>query len=93
MPTLRSVERAVANTEGFDVTIRHADGRDIRSDKTGVPGYPYRKGARNDFTVAEWRKQRFRICYPGYKVTVWLYDGTEAGGGMRLSTVRGSYLG
>ena len=91
MPKLRSVERAVANTEGFEVTIRHADGRDIRGDKTGIRGYPFKKGARNDFTVAEWRKQRFRSCYPGYKVTVWLFNGEEAGGGMKLSTVRNSY--
>ncbi len=92
MPKVKGLERTVANVEGFEVTIRHADGRDMRSDKQGLPDYPYEKGAKNDFTIAQWREQRFYTRYPGYGVTVWLVDGTEAHGRMKLATVRDSYL-
>ncbi|MEW6754256.1 MAG: hypothetical protein AB1505_25225 [Candidatus Latescibacterota bacterium] len=92
MPLLKSVERTIANVEGFEVTVRHATGRDMRSDKEGLPSYPYQKAAKNDFTVAQWRDQRFRQVFAGYEVTVWLADGSEAHGVTRLSTVRDSYL-
>lgn len=92
MPMLKSVERKIATTEGFEITLRHADGRDMRSDKDGLPSYPYANAAKNDFTVAQWREQRFKKIYPGYEVTVWLADGSEAHGGTKLSTVRDSYL-
>ena len=39
MPKVKSLERAIANVEGFEVTIRHADGRDMRGDQQGLPGY------------------------------------------------------
>jgi hypothetical protein len=78
--------------ERFEVTIRHADGRDMRSDKQGLPSYPYQIAAKNDFTVAQWREQRFKQVFPGYEVTVWLADGTEAHGVTKLATVRDSYL-
>jgi hypothetical protein len=37
MPKLKNVERIIANMEGFEVTIRHADGREMRADKEGLP--------------------------------------------------------
>ena len=39
MPKVKSLERAIANVEGFEVPIRHAVGRDMRGDKQGLPGY------------------------------------------------------
>lgn len=92
MPKLKSLERMLADIEGFEVTIRHSDGRDMRSDKHGLPRYPYVIAAKNDFTVAQWRDQRFRLTYPGYGVTVWLADGAEAQGRMKLATVRNTYV-
>lgn len=92
MPKLKSLERKIANLEGFEVTLRHPDGRDIRSDKEGLPPYPFQVAAKNDFTVAQWREQRFKQSYPGYEVTVWLADGSEAHGGFKLANVRDSYL-
>jgi hypothetical protein len=92
MPRVKSLERTIANIEGFEVTILHADGRDMRGDKQGLPSYPYEKGAKNDFTVTQWRELRFQATYPGYGITVWSADGGEAHGGMKLSTVRDSYL-
>jgi hypothetical protein len=91
MPMFKSVERKIANVEGFEVTIRTADGRDIRGDKEGLPSYPYQLAAKHDFTVAQWRESRFKKLYLGFDVAVWMADGTEANGGVRLATVRDSY--
>lgn len=92
MPKLKSVERKIANVEGFEITIKYRGGRDVRSDKDGLPAYEYHNAAKNDFTVAQWREQRFLQRYPGFEVTVWLADGYEADGRMKLATVRDSYL-
>ena len=92
MPKLKSVERRIANVEGFEVSVRHADGRDMRSDREGLPMYPYQNAAKNDQTVAQWRETRFKQTYPGLEITVWLADGTEAHGVTKLSTVRDTYL-
>lgn len=64
----------------------------MRSDKTGVPSYRFGKAAKNDFTVAQWRDQRFKSVYVGYEVTVWFQNGDPAHGATKLSTVRQSYL-
>ncbi|MGO8747713.1 MAG: hypothetical protein ACLQNE_17210 [Thermoguttaceae bacterium] len=92
MPKVKSIERKIANTEGFEVAILLADGRDVRSDKDGLPTYPYQNAAPNNFTIAQWRDQRFKQAYPGYDVRVWLADATEAHGATKLGTVRDSYL-
>lgn len=89
---VKSLERKIANLEGFAITICYADGRDIRGDKANMPGYPYELAARNDFTVAQWRDQRFLKCYPGLSVKVWLADGEEAHPANKLATVRDTYL-
>lgn len=92
MPNVQRLERAIQKVEGFQVTIRHADGRDMRSDKEGMRGYPFRRGAKNDFTVAKWREQRFQRNYPGFDVSILLRNGAVASGGMKLATVRDSYV-
>ncbi len=93
MPKLESVEKKIARLEGFSVIVRYQDGQDIRGDKELSQSYSFRAAARQDFTVAQWREQRFQMTYAGYEVTVLLADGTEAPGGMKLSTVRESYRG
>ena len=92
MLSCERLERKIFRIEGFEVTIRHSDGRDVHGDKQGLPTFPYQKGAKNDFTVAQWRDQRFKQVYPGYKVTVWLQDGSQASGVTKLATVRHTYL-
>ena len=92
MPKIKSVERQIGNREGFEVSICHPNGKDVRSDKDGLPRYTYANAAKNDFTVAQWRDHRFVQVYPGFTVTVWLADGTEAHGATKLATVRDSYL-
>ncbi len=64
----------------------------MRSDRDGLPSYPFRHAAKNDFTIAQWRETRFQQTYPGFGVTIWLADGSEAHGAMKLATVRDSYL-
>jgi hypothetical protein len=91
MATVERVERQIAKVEGFNVRIRHGrDNRDVRGDKTGIPGYDYKRrlgGARN---VKDWREGRFARRYPGYAVDVLKEDGTVAHGGTLLDNVRGS---
>ena len=89
---IKNVERKIANIEGFEVTIRYVDGRDVRGDKEGLPRYEYQKAAKHDFTVAQWRDQRFSQAYAGYQVSVWNADGSEAHGKTKLATVRDTYL-
>ena len=36
MALVKNVEKRIWDIEQFDVRIRHADGRDMRGDKTGV---------------------------------------------------------
>jgi hypothetical protein len=92
MPRLQHVERKIAKVEGFDVVVRYSDGQDMRGDKEMSQSYGYRAAARQDWTVAQWREQRFQQTYAGYDVAVLLGDGkTEAAGNMKLSTVRESY--
>lgn len=92
MPKVKSVEKQIWDLEGFDVSIRHDDGRDVRSDRDGLPSYKYERAAKNDMTVGDWREQRFRHSYPGFRVAVFDGDGNEVHGAMQLGTLRDTYL-
>lgn len=91
MPLVKNVEKRMWDVEGFDVVIRHADGRDMRGDRTGVPMYAFERGARNAMTVASWKAQRFFPSYPGFEVDVLDGAGEVVAGNTILSTVRDSY--
>lgn len=91
MASIKTVERQIGNLEGFDIRFIHPDGRDVRSDKTNIPGYSYQKAAKGNMNVATWRDQRFKQLYPGFECEV-LDAGSEVvHGAMLLSTVRDSY--
>ena len=93
MPKVKNVEKKIWDVEGFDVTIKHQDGRDLRGDFTGLPQYDnYERQAKNDMTVAEWREKRFYPKYPGYEVDVLDGDGKVTAGNTKLANVRDSYL-
>ena len=92
MPRVKTVEKQIWDLEGFDVRILREDGRDIRSDRTGLPAYPFERAAKNDMTVGEWREQRFRPLYPGFDVAVCDGDGSEPHGATKLGTLRDTYL-
>lgn len=96
LPTAAFVENKIAAIEGFAVRIRfagpgRAKGRDVRSDRTNLPPYRYRRRASSSITVAAWVQTRFEPTFPGYAVDV--LDGTErvVSGRTLLSTVRTSY--
>ena len=93
MPSIKTVERNIGNLEGFDVTIQHPDGRDVRSDKAHLPGYKFEKGAKGSMTVKAWKKKRFAKVYAGYKCEVLDAAGKPVHGGTLLRKVRESYHG
>jgi hypothetical protein len=62
---LGTLEMKIARVEGFQVRIRTSDGRDIRSDREGMPPWPYEKGARDRWSVARRKQDRFVNVYPG----------------------------
>ena len=88
------VELRIANVEGFLVKIRHlVGGADVRSDREGMPSWPYERAARDTWTVADWKRERFAPRYPGFEVDVVDGDGNLVTGQTRLETVRDSYDG
>ena len=91
MAQVNSVENQIERVEGFAVRILWPDGRDVRSDKEGVPGYPFERAAKDALTVFEWKQLRFQSTYPGYKVEVLDGHGNPVGGNTKLATVRATY--
>jgi hypothetical protein len=93
MATIRQVERRILDIEGFKVRIRHGrDLRDVRSDKSNVKQYGFRRALKHSKSVKEWRDGRFALSYPGFVVDVLNAGGEVAHGGTLLGTVRDSYL-
>jgi hypothetical protein len=81
--------RQIDQREGFEVWNRRAKGRLLRITSKGEPGpYPYRRRAPNHWTVAQYRKNRFRKVYPGVTCDVLTSDGKPARGNVCLATVR-----
>ena len=92
MLTVGRVETRIYYVEGFRVAIEHLDGRNARSDRGGLPWYPYKRQARGSMSVAAWRQGRFQPKYPGFGVQVLDGHGRAAHGGTLLGTVRDSYV-
>ncbi|MGZ3495964.1 MAG: hypothetical protein ACXWNK_02060 [Vulcanimicrobiaceae bacterium] len=93
MATIKRVENQISQLEGFDVIFVTEEGRDVRGDRAGIPGYANRfeNRAPGRMTVEGWKQRRFRPLYPGFDVEVLLADGEHARGNTRLETVRASY--
>jgi hypothetical protein len=91
MAKVKNVEKKIWDIEGFDVRIKF-NGRDLRSDKQGLPQYNSKKASRNNWTVTEWKKKKFFLLYPGYDVDVLDGDGNVVTGQTTLASVRDSYL-
>ena len=86
-----TLEMKIARVEGFRVRVT-SDGRDIRSDRAGMPPWPYEKAARDRWSVAQWKHDRFISLYPGFGVDVLDGDGEPVEFGQTLlETVRESY--
>ena len=77
--------------EHFEARFLYLDGTDVRSDKVGLPQYPYEVAASGEITVESWKRSRFRRSFPGYDVKVLDAQGTTAQGNTKLATVRDSY--
>ena len=92
MPKLKNVEKRIWDTEGFDVIIRHRDGRDMRGDATGIPQYDqFSRMAKNTMTVADWKANRFAPHYAGFEVDVLDGDGNPVVGHTQLGNLRDTY--
>ena len=93
MAILRTVQRKIQEIEGFQIRFRdRLSGRDVNDNLGNVPRYPYQRMARNSWTVAGWKRLRFRVTYPGFNVDVVYADGAVCGGNARLASVRDTYL-
>lgn len=87
-----TLEMKIARVEGFQVRVAYPDGRNVRSDREGMPPWTWEKAARDNWTVARWKQERFRSVYPGFEVDVLDGDGTIVEyGNTLLETVRDSY--
>jgi hypothetical protein len=93
MSTIGNVERKIRRIEHFEVRFLYLDGTDIRSDKEGLPQYPFNVAASGDINVATWKKTRFSRAYPGYDAKVLDARKNVMTGNTKLATVRESYLG
>lgn len=91
MPKVGRVELRISQVEGFLVRLLHPDGTDVRSDRNGLPTWPYERAAKDAWTVADWKRERFTPTYPGFGVEVLDGDNNPVTGQMRLETVRDSY--
>lgn len=90
MPKVKNVEKKIWDLEDFSVVIK-ANGKDLRGDKQGLKQFEGEKASRNNWTVAEWKKKKFELQYPGLEVDILNGDGTSVDGRMTLGSVRDSY--
>ena len=91
MAKVGRVEMRIAQVEGFLVKIHYLDGRNVRSDREGMPGWPYERAAKDSWTVADWRRERFNAVYPGFDVDVLDGDCNAVPGQTRLENLRDTY--
>ena len=91
MPKVGRVELRVSQVEGFLVKLRYPDGGDVRSDRAGLPTWPYERAAKDSWTVADWKRERFTPTYPGFSVDVLDADENAVPGQTKLETVRDTY--
>jgi hypothetical protein len=92
MTRVGRVENRISKVEGFRVRIKHLDGLDVRSDRAGMPPWPYDRAAKDAWTVADWRRERFARVYPGFEVDVLDRRRQPVAGQTRLGSVRTDYL-
>jgi hypothetical protein len=87
-----TLEMKIARVEGFQVHVFTLDGRNVRSDREGMPPWNWEKAARDSWSVARWKQERFRSVYPGFDIEILDGDGVVVEFGQTLlETVRESY--
>lgn len=90
MPLVKRVERRIFEVEKFEVVLKSADGKDLRSDMNLPKQYSAERMSKNSFSVSDW-KEKFKTQFPGYEADVLKGDGTKASGQTKLGTVRDTY--
>ena len=88
MATVGAVEKRIYRVEGFPITIRHLDGRNVRDDRMHMPPYRFRRALADGSNVAAWKQGRFQPTYPGFEVDVLGRDGRRVHGATLLGTLR-----
>ena len=88
MPLLKTVEEKIQRVEGFKVVFMK-NGKDVHGNTEGIPQYPYVQKAKNNWTVEEWKNERFKKTYPGFDVKVLDSVGLPVVGQKTLASVRG----
>jgi hypothetical protein len=91
MTRVGRVENRISRVEGFRVRIKHLGGADVRSDRTGMPAWPFERAAKDAWTVADWKRERFSLVYPGFDVDVLDRRHQPVVGQTRLESVRSTY--
>ncbi len=96
MTTIKNVQRQIRRVEGFDVHFVYEgpgprSGKDVRDDRTGLPGYHYQRAAADKLTVGAWIDNRFKATFPGFDVIVLDGDGERVNTRAKLATVRSTY--
>jgi hypothetical protein len=50
--------------------VLYEHGRDVRGDRSNIPGYPYERALKNAANVRGWIEGQFKVVYPGFDVEV-----------------------
>ena len=87
--TIESLERKISRLEGISVRIRHANGRDVRSDKVISLRYPFKNRAADSTSVSSWLRNRFDPICAGYSCDVLDHEQRRAHGRTLLGRLRG----
>ena len=84
--------RSTTSRASTSASSMDSDSRDVRSDKSSVKQYSYKRALKHSKSVKAWRDSHFTRTYPGFTVEVLDASGNVAHGRTLLSTVRDSYL-
>lgn len=87
MATIKQVEKAIRECEGFEVSITPK----TAGARPRNPEYEYERAARNTFTVEDWKRARFEQQYPDCNIRVLRCDGRLATPRTTLAKLRAEY--
>jgi type I restriction enzyme M protein len=86
----KSISEDIRDVEGFDVRFIGVSGEHVSLRR--AEDYPYERAARNAWTVSRWKRERFEVAYPDYRVEVLDLDGTPVHGKTLLGNLRLRYV-
>ena len=75
MAFARSVQRQIETIESFaEVVLSDKNGYPISRLKMGIPRYPWVTPASDDWTIADWKRERFEPLYGLWTPLIFAYD-------------------